>query len=84
MENIGETPQKMRDNLNFAEWPDFWRSNSVIIRRWKAEIDDSLYFGYGAKRPFLDEPLANMDRRSATQLLTLLKRCLKMKTTPSL
>lgn len=77
MENIGETPQKMRDNLNTllemtGLLPD--AQTASLSGGEKQKLMTACTLAMGQNVLLLDEPLANMDRRSATQLLTLLKQ----------
>ena len=77
MENINETPQRMRDKLNallsmtglLAD-----AQTATLSGGEKQKLMTACTLGMGQKILLLDEPLANMDVRSAKELLELLKR----------
>jgi energy-coupling factor transporter ATP-binding protein EcfA2 len=77
MENINETPQRMRDKLNaLLSMTDLsaGAQTATLSGGEKQKLMTACTLGMGQKILLLDEPLANMDVRSAKELLELLKR----------
>jgi energy-coupling factor transporter ATP-binding protein EcfA2 len=77
MENINETPQRMRDKLNSLlsmTGLSAGAQTDTLSGGEKQKLMTACTLGMGQKILLLDEPLANMDARSAKELLELLKR----------
>lgn len=77
MENINETPQRMRDKLNSLLSMTGLSADAqtdTLSGGEKQKLMTACTLGMGQKILLLDEPLANMDARSAKELLELLKR----------
>ena len=77
MENINETPRRMRDKLaSLLQMTGLSgdAKTATLSGGEKQKLMTACTLGMGQKILLLDEPLANMDARSAEELLELLKQ----------